>query len=90
MAIRPARMTYAKNLQGVMDQQLAIPVFIPQELEESFESAYKNAMKLAGLNDPLFHSQVDSDGDLIVRLWLIGNQTMWARIDRTIDEYHHF
>lgn len=87
MKIPPARIVHAKTLQGVLDQQVAIPVFISRDLEERLDEMYSVAMNDTGLDDPLFYCYLDVNNNLMVRLWLIGNQTMWARIDRTIDEY---
>lgn len=81
--IKPARIVHGASLEDVMAQHVAIPVFIDADLADRFEGVYR----AAGITDPLFHRHVGQDGSLFGRLWLIGTETMWARIDRTIDEY---
>lgn len=83
MEIRPARIVHAASLAEVMKQQVAIPVFIGADLADRFDRVYS----AVGVTDPLFYRYVHKDSNILVRLWLIGTETMWARIDRTIDEY---
>lgn len=83
MKIKPARIVHAASLAEVMKQQVAIPVFIGADLADHFDRVYS----AVGVTDPLFYRHVHKDGNILVRLWLIGTETMWARIDRTIDEF---
>lgn len=86
MLIKPARIVHAATLAGVMAQHVALPIFIPADLADRFDSVYR----AAGVTDRLFHLHNSAAGNLIVRLWLIGAETMWARINRSIDEYLPF
>lgn len=81
--IKPTRIVHGASLEDVMAQHVAIPVFIDADLADRFDGVYR----AAGITDPLFHRHVGKDGSLFGRLWLIGTETMWARFDRTIDEY---
>lgn len=83
MQIKPVRIVYGADLAAVMAQHIAIPIFIGADLAARFSALHR----AAGITAPLFHLHTDADGKLLARLWLIGNETMWARIDRRIDEY---
>lgn len=83
MLVMPARIVHGATLEDVMTKHIAIPVFIGADLADHFVTV----CRAAGATDPLFHLHTSKAGNLIARLWLIGTETMWARIDRTIDEY---
>jgi hypothetical protein len=93
-------MIYSEDFDEIYQQQLAIPIHVPKELEQYIERTMRNVCRDHGmdwsdemnvlipvLNDTP-NTPPPSDVSWHIRFWVIGNVTMWAKLDPRVDEYY--
>jgi hypothetical protein len=98
---RPVRrVIYSEDFDEIYRQQLAIPIHVPKELEQYIERTMRNVCSDHGMDwsdkmnvlIPILNGTPNTPppGDVSwhIRFWVIGNTTMWAKLDPRIDEYY--
>ena len=94
------RIVHGPDIDKVYETLITIPLMIPITLEKDFEQMFEAALQdsrvdvdhsQTNLLIPVhpgdvqtFQDNFDEMGD--IRFWLLGNEIMWAGIDRRIDE----
>jgi hypothetical protein len=93
-------MIYSENFDEIYQQQLAIPIHVPKELEQYIERTMRNVCRDHGMNwsdemnvlIPIHNNTLNTPppGNVPwnIRFWVVGNITMWAKLDPRIDEYY--
>ncbi|KAI9842648.1 MAG: hypothetical protein M1837_007015 [Sclerophora amabilis] len=98
---RLRRIVYGPDIQAVFEKQITLPVIIPYDLEQTFESMISEPLRNDAESQERLLIPIHRHGEGIaiipdlpeqtgmvcnVRYWVIGNELMWAGIDRKIDE----